>query len=165
MKFSLRFCLILGVMALALLGLSMPLNAQAESIASSKTANTLEKRLLGKHLFSLQAISREKFGSAKISREDGALHIEASQTLKDECVILNGTITIVDDSEFIVDGTLVTRIRFYNDGNICERNGKFNFKATGNRKYWRLQQMEDPCYHTADFPDMAGIYYVDIYFK
>ena len=38
-------------------------------------------------------------------------------------------------------------------GRRCERNGDFEFRATGKRKYWRLQQME-ACGGLTDYVDV-----------
>jgi hypothetical protein len=37
------------------------------------------------------------------------------------------------------------------------RQGDFTFKVTGKRKYWRMQEMDNPCDEATD--------YVDIYYK
>jgi hypothetical protein len=37
------------------------------------------------------------------------------------------------------------------------RSGTFHFKATGKRRYWRMQEMDNPCDSVTD--------YVDVYFR
>jgi hypothetical protein len=52
---------------------------------------------------------------------------------------------------------VTTQISHINEGKPCERTGILNFRITGKRKYWRLQQIDNPCDQAAD--------YVDIYFR
>ncbi|MDL2216114.1 hypothetical protein LJB81_00105 [Desulfovibrio sp. OttesenSCG-928-M14] len=133
-------------------------SAKTETQASKANLADAEKKLLGKHRFSLQWISHEKFGTATVTRKDGGLFIDAQQKLDGNYVTLQGDIKIVDAREFTVTGDLVTRVSYVNQGNECARNGTFTFKATGNRKYWRMQEMKNPC-------DKEGpLDYVDVFF-
>ena len=114
---------------------------------------TPEQKLLGHHLLSLQWISWEYFGACDITKdEDGTLRCVGEQLSRenDDYLRLNGTISIVDATHFVFTGTI-------NGGEECLREGTFDFKATGKRRYWRLQQMTNPCDECTD--------YVDIYFK
>ena len=52
---------------------------------------------------------------------------------------------------------MATRVSFIAGGMRCARKGEFVFEVKGNRKYWRLQQMLNPCESVTD--------YVDVYFK
>jgi hypothetical protein len=122
----------------------------------------VEQKLIGKHMFSSQNVSWKKLGTAEISREGEELYIKARQAAKEtgpeeDYVTLSGTLTIVDAREFIVNGELVTKVSHVYDGKPCARSGTFNFKATGKRKYWRLQQMDNPC-------DPSLVDYVDVFF-
>ena len=36
-------------------------------------------------------------------------------------------------------------------GEPCERDGEFTFRITGTRKYWRMQQIDNPCDEVADY--------------
>ena len=118
-----------------------------------------EQRLLGKRMFSLQWIlfeSNNKYGVANISRKDTGLCIDARHEFNGDYVVLKGDLTIISPSEFTVNGELVTRVSYINNGNECPRSGTFTFKATGKRKYWRMQEMVNPCDDAVD--------YVDVYF-
>ncbi|MGE9984965.1 hypothetical protein [Desulfovibrio sp. SGI.169] len=115
-----------------------------------------EKKLLGKHMFSLQWIEGP-MGTATVSSKDGMLRIDAKQKYKDDYVTLNGDVEVIDDKTFLVTGELVTRVSYIYGGEICPRNGTFTFKVTKNRKYWRLQEMANCQSHVVD--------YVDVYFK
>jgi len=48
-------------------------------------------------------------------------------------------------------------IEYIAAGAECKREGRFTFKTKGGRKYWRLQEMDNPCDQATD--------YVDIYFR
>ncbi len=127
--------------------------------SSGKTPEQIaaEKRLLGRHSFSLQWISWKKFGVADIRRDaSGRLTVEARQTLNGDEAVVKGRVTVMDDRTFVVDGEVMTRVSHINGGNACIRSGSFTFKATGKRKYWRMQEMTNPCEDVVD--------YVDIYF-
>ena len=117
----------------------------------------MEEKLLGKHMFSLQWIEGP-MGEAVVSRtETGGLRIDARQEHKGDFVTLNGDVRILDDKNFVVTGVLVTRVSHIAGGKPCPRSGEFTFRVTKNRKYWRLQQMDNPCDPVVD--------YVDVYFK
>ena len=69
----------------------------------------------------------------------------------------NVLVTRVDANEFGFRGKIVTQVSHINGGAPCTRDGEFTFRATGSRKYWRLQQMDNPCDSVTD--------YVDVYFR
>jgi len=127
--------------------------------SQAKEPDKVEQKLLGKHMFSLQWIiyETEKFGTATVTRKnDGGLYVDARQELKGDYVTLEGDVRVIDVKEFTVTGELVTSVSYINGGKPCVRNGTFTFKATGKRKYWRMQEMANPCANVVD--------YVDIYF-
>ena len=72
-------------------------------------------------------------------------------------VRLDGTITEVNAKDFKFDGVIEIQISYINGGKPCKRTGEMTFAITQKRKYWRLQQMDNPCDEAAD--------YVDIYFR
>lgn len=116
------------------------------------------EKLLGTHKFALQWISWDTFGTATVTRKDGGLYIDASQELGGDYVTLRGKLAVVEPGTFVVTGGLVTRVHHLNGGQACPREGTFTFKAKGKRKYWRLQEMDNPC---------AGggvVDYVDVFF-
>lgn len=67
---------------------------------------------------------------------------------------LSGDVHIIDDRTFTVSGRLVTRVSHIAGGKACPRSGEFVFKATGQRRYWRLQQMQNPCDPVTDYVDV-----------
>ena len=117
------------------------------------------KMLLGKHMLSLQWISWDYFGSATVTNKNGEYRVKGEQKGRGntDFLTVDGVITSIDDKEFVFDGTIVTQVSHINGGAPCTREGEFTFKITGKRKYWRLQQMDNPCDPVTD--------YVDVYFR
>jgi len=115
-------------------------------------------RLMGKHLLSLQWISWRRFGTVEITDDRGLLVIKGEQRARrgDDYLKIDGIILEVGKRFFRFEGTIVTRVSYINEGKPCRRRGRFVFRITGKRKYWRLKQRDNPCDVAAD--------YVDIYF-
>lgn len=131
--------------------------AKLHQLFVPKELLTAEEKLRGKHMYSLQWIEGA-MGEATVSKEsDGSLKIDAYQSNNKDFTSLRGSIHIIDDKTFTVIGELMTQVSHNANGEICKRLGEFEFKVTQNRKYWRLQQMQNPCDNVLD--------YVDIYFK
>ena len=118
-----------------------------------------KQMLVGAHRFSLQWISWDYFGKANVTEKNGSLLIKGEQRGRgsDDYVTIDGVITRVDAKEFTFEGDIITRVSHINKGEPCKRSGEMTFRITGNRRYWRLQQMNNPCDEAAD--------YVDIYFR
>ncbi|MBL8183290.1 MAG: hypothetical protein JNK51_00045 [Blastocatellia bacterium] len=117
------------------------------------------KRLLGKHMLSLQWISWDYFGTATVTNKKGVYALKGEQRGRGntDFVTIDGTISRIDTKEFTFSGAIVTQVSHINGGEPCMREGEFTFKITGTRKYWRLMQMGNPCDPVTD--------YVDIYFR
>lgn len=117
--------------------------------------------LLGKHMLSLQWVSWDYFGIATVTNRRGEYLLKGEQKGRGEqatdFVTIDGVITAIEAKEFKFSGTIVTQVSHINGGDPCTREGEFTFKITGKRKYWRLQQMDNPCDPVTD--------YVDIYFR
>lgn len=126
---------------------------QSKPLTPAKLAE-IEQKLLGTHKFSLQWISWEQFGVATVKRGAQGLEIEALQELDGNFVRLKGKIDIIDHSAFYLTGEVVTRVEHNNDGEACKREGTFEFRATGTRQYWRMQQTQNPCDSVADYIDI-----------
>ncbi|WP_109852290.1 hypothetical protein [Aquimarina sp. AU58] len=126
----------------------------------SFSQNDLDKIMVGNHYLSVQWISWDYFGTAKIEKtdNDNVYTIEGHQNSKENSDFLKikGTITPRSAKHLVFNGTIETQVDFINNGKPCKREGEFNFKVKGNRKYWRLQEMNNPCSEVTD--------YVDIYF-
>ena len=137
---------------------AVPSASSSSSSAPSKKLTTAESKLLGQHLFSLQWISWEKFGTAIISQKEDGLYIDAKQELDGNYVTLQGKLKVISDLEFTVQGELTTCVDHINNGLPCQRNETFTFKASEKKKYWRLQEMHNPC----EGDNLVD--YVDIFF-
>ncbi|HEX8287445.1 MAG TPA: hypothetical protein VF556_05605 [Pyrinomonadaceae bacterium] len=129
---------------------------QEKTVVSDANAKAM---LLGKHKLSLQWISWDYFGAATVSNVNGVLRLKGEQKSRDgkDYLKIDGVITSTAAKEFKFDGKIVTRISHIAEGVECERTGEMTFRITGKRKYWRLQEMDNPCDAVTD--------YVDIYFR
>ncbi len=118
-----------------------------------------KQMLLGAHRFSLQWISWDYFGKAVVSEKTGVLFIKGEQRQRggSDYVRIDGRITEVSAKEFKFVGKVDMRVSHNAEGKACPREGELTFKITGNRKYWRMQEMDNPCDSVTD--------YVDIFFK
>ena len=119
------------------------------------------RMLLGHHKLSLQWVSWDYFGVATVTNRHGVYSIKGEQKGRGEqstdFVTIDGSITSIDAKEFAFQGKIITQVSHINGGAPCTRDGEFTFKITGKRRYWRLQQMDNPCDPVTD--------YVDIYFR
>ena len=130
--------------------------AQEKTIVNDAKAKTM---LLGKHKLSLQWISWNYFGTAAVTDRNGVLYLKGEQKQRKgtDFVKIDGVITQIDAKEFKFDGTVITQVSYINKGEPCTRMGEMTFKISGKRKYWRMQEIDNPCDTAAD--------YVDIYFR
>ena len=115
--------------------------------------------LVGVHRLSLQWISWDYFGKAIVTDKNGTLSITGEQRAKkgSDYLRIEGTISEVSAKEFIFNGVVEMRVSHINKGEPCKREGELTFGIKGNRRYWRMQQMDNPCDEATD--------YVDIYFR
>lgn len=120
-----------------------------------------EQKITGNHLFSLQWIGWSNwndYGTAVIRKQShGKLLISAWQGVGENYAALTGEITVVSETEFIIEGDLVTRVDHIADGEAVARTGVFHFAATRGRKYWRMREIQNPADNVVD--------YVDIFFE
>lgn len=133
--------------------------------------SSVERRVLGKHLLTLQWISWESYGSVTIKKEaDGTLSCRGEQLARkcpkgteqgnidnDDYVKLDGTIEIVDKDHLIFNGEIRTKVYHINNGQEVLRQGTFNFVTKENRHYWRMQEQLNPADECTD--------YIDIYYS
>ncbi len=112
----------------------------------------------GKHSFSLQWLGSDKPGVVEIDYlGEGEYSIEGEHRSKDGYATINGTFSTASKKELIFNGKIITQVNYNNGGKPCIKKGRYNFLATGKRKYYRLQEMRN-C-EEANVVD-----YVDIYF-
>ncbi len=142
--------------------LTIGVNAQTRKKVrrSAPRTQTVEQRVIGRHMLSLQWISWDYFGYCDIKRNsEGVLECKGEQLSKenDDYLRIDGTIEIVDALHLKFTGTIVSKIYHINNGQPCVREGTFDFQSYEGRRYWRLMQKINPCDECTD--------YVDIYFK
>ena len=139
----------LNIFLIAFLILGTGFNAaiQAQETKAVVKDKTTKTKLLGKHPFSLQWISWNHFGSSTVIERRGVLRLNGKQKSRKDAdfVTINGVITEIAKDEFKFDGKIVTKVSYINEGQECVREGEMTFKITGKRKYWRLQEMLNPC--------------------
>jgi len=135
---------------------SIFVSAQDKTIINNSSA---KKILLGKHRFSLQWISWDYFGTATVTDKKGVLYLKGEQKGRDrdDYLTIDGVVTQIDEKEFKFNGKIVTKVSHLNEGKPCPREGEMTFAITKNRRYWRLQDMQNPCDDVLD--------YVDVFFR
>jgi hypothetical protein len=147
--------------ACGLLLLIIPFDVQSsqsgDRTQKTEVRNTAAKtKLLGAHRLSLQWISWDYFGKAVVTERGGTLYLRGEQKARkgDDYLRIDGIITMVDKQSFGFKGTIVMRVSHINGGKPCRREGEMNFAIRGNRRYWRLQQMDNPCDTATDYVDI-----------
>jgi len=115
-----------------------------------------QNSLVGDHMFGVQFIW-DGYGTAVISEENGELKIKGEQYSndKEEYVLLDGTITIIDERNFKIKGHL----KLFTKGccGLLDREIDYTFRKTGKRKYYRLKERQELC------DQYTCAYYMDIF--
>lgn len=128
-------------------------------LMTEEQRETFVRNIEGTHMCSLQWISWKKFGSVILERNpDGTLSCTGGQksTTTDDYLKLDGVITVVNPLHLKFKGKIITCVSHINNGEPVVRDGEFNFTVAGQRRYWRMQEMNNPKDRCCD--------YVDIYF-
>lgn len=118
---------------------------------------TFEEALIGEHQFGVQFIY-DGYGSAEITKdEEGNLRIKGEQysDTREEYVLLDGIISIIDERNFKIKG----RLKLFTEGccGLLDRQIDYTFRKTGSRKYWRLKERNELC------DQYTCAYYLDIF--
>lgn len=94
---------------------------------------------------SLQWIGFENQGKAEVVKQsDGSFTISGEQTnSSNEFLKINGKIKRLNASQVSFVGTIITFVKINNGGVPCEKTGEQVFLKKGDRKYYRLQNMEN----------------------
>lgn len=144
----------IGFLLFAISGVSISAQQKTEILDAKAKA-----MLLGRHKLALQWISWDYFGSATVTQRNGTLRLKGRQAGRGtgDYLTVDGVVTSVDTREFKFDGKIVVKVSHINNGKPCVRQGEMTFKITGTRRYWRLQEMDNPCDVATD--------YVDIFFR
>ena len=146
-------------LAFATQSTQMPRERETTQPASTVVADRAAlNRLMHNSGITLQWIGFETPGRGHVVARlrDGLLHLSGSQTARSGGgrVTLEGDVLRIEARSFTFRGRIV--ITDTPDvGRNCVRDGTYEFRATGTRRYWRLQDIE-ACDGLAD--------YVDIYF-
>ena len=112
------------------------------------------ERLRNNSGVTLQWLWSDKRGHLTARDDRDVVSLEGGQINGDRSVELRGDVVSISADRFIFRGTILI-LNAPDPGRRCERTGDYEFRATGKRKYWRLQQME-ACGGLTD--------YVDIYY-
>jgi hypothetical protein len=135
----------------------------SDSIISFNKSNEGKNELAGIHDLTLQWISWEDRGRitfTSIGKDKYTVEgIQDGIKTKGECKVcylkIKGVIEKITSENLKFTGKIESSVHFIDSGNPCIKEGTFSFVATGNRKYWRCQNMEG-CDGVTD--------YIDIYF-
>jgi hypothetical protein len=112
------------------------------------------QRLKRNRGIALQWISWKSLGRLSVTEAEGVIHLDGSQIGRDGAgrLAISGDIVSIDRTNIVFKGS----INIYNaptDRPECLRDGVFNFRITGSRQYWRLQEME-ACEGLTDYVDI-----------
>jgi len=104
----------------------------------------------------LQWISWDHRGRVRVSEAAGRIHLSGAQNARGGAgrLRLDGDMVEIGSTSFTFRGRIAIADT-PDPGRDCLRDGTYEFRITGRRRYWRLQQMEQ-CDGLTD--------YVDIYF-
>lgn len=156
MRHSNRFAL--GLLLAGLCSLSFAATSSNGLDAAARA------RLVGDHALTLQWLGwgdLSRAGKVVIEDRGDTLSLAGEQNGEDEnagdYVRLSGKIVSASRDGFVFVGDITTRVNHIADGAECKRSGTFTFKTRGARKYWRMQEMTNPCDPVTD--------YVDVYFR
>lgn len=147
----LRRMMLIG--ALALVPYCIAAFGQEKTVVRNAGAKSM---LLGKHKFALQWISWDYFGIATVTAKGGVLYLKGEQKSRKDSdyVKIDGVIREINARNFVFEGTIVTQVSHINGGEACTREGEMVFRITGKRRYWRLQEMDNPCDGVTDYVDL-----------
>ena len=143
-------CLIL---LLATAAAQAPPDSPSRTIVSDPAALARLRRNAG---ITLQWISWDYRGRVRVSETAGRVHLSAAQRARGGGgrLDLDGDVVEIGRASFTFRGRIAITDT-PDPGRNCLRDGTYEFRITQNRRYWRLQQMEQ-CDGLTD--------YVDIYF-
>lgn len=131
--------------------------AQAPAGAQQKTeikSQAAYERLLHNSGISVQWLWTDERGKLNAVDDNDVVRLEGGHANENGSVTIKGQVLSISADRFTFRGTILI-VDAPDKGRRCERTGDYEFRATGKRKYWRLQQME-ACGGLTD--------YVDIYY-
>ncbi|WP_260986130.1 hypothetical protein [Bordetella genomosp. 13] len=115
---------------------------------------TAYERLLHNSGISVQWLWTDERGKLDAVDDNGVIRLQGGHANASGSVEIKGDVVAISADRFTFRGTILI-VDAPDKGRRCERTGDYEFRATGKRKYWRLQQMQ-VCDGLTD--------YVDIYY-
>ena len=112
------------------------------------------ERLLNNSGIGLQWFWTDERGKLNAVDDNGVIRLDGGYATAKGSLKLKGEVLSISADRFTFRGTILI-VDVPDKGRRCERTGDYEFRATGKRKYWRLQQMTE-CDRLTD--------YVDIYY-
>jgi len=112
------------------------------------------ERLMHNSGITVQWLWHASRGHLKATDTNDVVRLEGTQSNYEGTLKMKGEVVAISADRFRFRGTILL-VDAPDKGKTCERTGDFDFKISGKRKYWRLQQMEF-CNGLTD--------YVDVYF-
>lgn len=110
------------------------------------------ERLLNNSGVTVQWLWSAQRGKLNAKDVNDVVRIDGKQANFEGTLKINGEIVSIDSDRFIFRGTILI-LDAPEKGRRCERTGDYEFRATGKRKYWRLQEMES-CGRLTDYVDI-----------
>ncbi|HEX7366149.1 MAG TPA: hypothetical protein VF273_03580 [Pelobium sp.] len=122
-------------------------NAEGENpeIQPSEVKSINKDKRGGIHPITLQWIGWNKPGYADVKPLEGDWYsISGLQKNKQgDFLRIKGKIRRINEKELLFNGTIITKVKYNNNGKECVKNGVQTFYAKGNRDYFRLQDMSN----------------------
>ena len=128
---------------------SAALGAGAEDRRQDQAAY---ERLLGNSGITLQWLWSASRGQLNAKDENGVVRLEGTQSNFEGTLKIKGEVVSIGSDRFVLRGTILI-LDAPDKGRRCERTGDYEFRATGKRKYWRMQKME-ACGGLTDYVDV-----------
>jgi hypothetical protein len=101
-------------------------------------------------LFTLSPVPRARAGEG----EPAPTKTQVSDAKAREQLLGEHPLTLQWISDGGKVGKVETRVDYIADGKVCPREGRFTFRITGKRRYWRMKEMNNPCEDVVDYVDV-----------
>lgn len=116
------------------------------SLTSPAHGATREQRFVGVHSLGVNRVSdKRRSGSVTITQRDKSLYLEGAARGEPYYLELAATVTRIDERVLELDGELrgLPDMRWADEApRVRKTVGKFTFRVTKGRKYWRLYQVD-----------------------
>lgn len=110
------------------------------------------ERLMNNSGVTVQWLWSAQRGKLNATDVKDVVRIDGEQANFEGTLKINGEIVSIDSDRFVFRGTILI-LDAPDKGRRCERTGDYEFRATGKRKYWRMQDMES-CGRLTDYVDV-----------